>query len=141
MPNVATDSSTTRRTRRATHDHINAYRVSVLQPNVATDSSTTSECSHRRLNNNANNNRNRRTADALHHPPGHTRRERRQSVVVEGVGRGHRVPCTEPEKRQAACLRGQCFALNMGHLRHPFCQSVQPCCCLLCCCCCVVGGG
>ncbi|KAK7111553.1 epigen-like [Littorina saxatilis] len=48
-------------------------------------------------------------------------RERRQTVEARDPP-SHRVPCTRAEKRQTACINGQCFALDLGELRNPFCQ-------------------
>ena len=49
-------------------------------------------------------------------------RTKRQTVIVEEEPPSHRVACTQVEERKTACLNGQCYALDMGHMRSPFCQ-------------------
>ena len=59
-------------------------------------------------------------------PPSHPHRAKRQSVIVVQDPPSHRVACTMSEERKTACLNGRCYALDMGEMRTPFCQSVQP---------------
>lgn len=57
-----------------------------------------------------------------------TDNQRQSVIVVQPTGEkevevpNHRVKCTKREKRKTACLNGECYALDMAHMRSAFCE-------------------